>query len=344
MPRNLFVDFKSVKSAITMEQVLEHYDLRKEFKQSGDSLSGPCPIHGGSNPTQFRISLSKNIWNCFSKCKRGGNVLDFIAKKEDVSIHAAALKAIDWFGIDADAMKGDSEDEQKAVRNGKPESSSSSKPSVPKTQPKQEEDKPNKALKFKLDKLEREHPYLIERGLSPETVAAFEMGYCTKGMMAGLIAIPIYDSAGFIVAYAGRFPGDPPENTPKYKFPPEFRKTRELFNFDRALRESPENPWIIVEGFFDCMKLHELGYRKVVALMGSFMSPKQEELLKKSLTPESRVILMLDEDEAGQEAREAIAHRLAKFAFVRIHVFDTAGAQPDQLSYEELSQIVGGAL
>jgi DNA primase len=110
------------------------------------------------------------------------------------------------------------------------------------------------------------------------------------------------------------------------------------------LKESPENPWIIVEGFFDCMKLHDLGYRKVIALMGSFMSPKQEELLKNSLTPESRVILMLDEDEAGQEAREQIAQRLAKLAFLRIHVFDQLGAQPDQLSYEELSQIVGGAL
>jgi bacteriocin-like protein len=53
---------------------------------------------------------------------------------------------------------------------------------------------------------------------------------------------------------------------------------------------------------------------------------------------------MLDEDEAGQEAREEISQRLAKFSFVRVHVFDKPGAQPDQLSYEELSQIVGGAL
>jgi DNA primase len=280
MPKNLFVDFKSVKSAITMEQVLEHYGLRKAFKQSGDSLSGPCPIHGGSNPTQFRISVSKNIWNCFSKCKRGGNVLDFISKKEDVSIHAAALKAIEWFGLDADSMKGDSDDEESNVSSDRPETRPLSKANASKSQPTQEEDKPNKVLKFKLDKLERGHPYLTERGLSPETVAEFEMGYCTKGLMAGRIAIPIHDPAGFVVAYAGRFPGDPPENTPKYKFPPEFRKTRELFNFDRAEKELPENPWIIVEGFFDCMKLHEIGYRKVIALMGSFMSPKQEELLR----------------------------------------------------------------
>ncbi len=94
MSKTAFVDFKAVKSAITMEQVLQHYGLLEKFKRGTDSLNGPCPIHKGNNPTQFRVSISKNIWNCFSECKHGGNVLDFIAEMESVSIHAAALKAI----------------------------------------------------------------------------------------------------------------------------------------------------------------------------------------------------------------------------------------------------------
>src|SRR5579864_9203316 len=103
MPKSSFIDFKAVKAAITMEQVLEHYDLLDRFKRSGDSLSGPCPIHKGSNPTQFRVSVSKNIWNCFSECKHGGNALDFIAEMEKVSIHAAALKAIECFHLELSA-------------------------------------------------------------------------------------------------------------------------------------------------------------------------------------------------------------------------------------------------
>jgi 5S rRNA maturation endonuclease (ribonuclease M5) len=95
--------------------------------------------------------------------------------------------------------------------------------------------------------------------------------------------------------------------------------------------------------FFDCMKLHQHGYRKVVALMGSFMSAKQEELLKKHRSSWSHVILLLDEDEAGQEAREKITARLATFAFVKVHVFDKADTQPEHLSAEELQQILGGA-
>ncbi len=110
MPKSKFVDFKAVKAAITMEQVLQHYGLLDKFKRSGDSLCGPCPIHKGSNPTQFRVSVSKNIWNCFSECKHGGNTLDFIARMENVSIHAAAQKAIEWFRLDPDAMSADSDE------------------------------------------------------------------------------------------------------------------------------------------------------------------------------------------------------------------------------------------
>src|SRR6266436_3241502 len=108
MPKSSFVDFRAVKAAITMEQLLQHYGLLDRFKRSGDSLSGPCPIHKGENPTQFRVSVSKNIWNCFSECKHGGNTLDFIARMESVTIHAAALKAIEWFSLDPETMSGNS--------------------------------------------------------------------------------------------------------------------------------------------------------------------------------------------------------------------------------------------
>jgi len=343
MPKTSFVDFKCIKSALTMEQVLEHYGVREQFKQSGDSLSGPCPIHGGSNPTQFRVSLSKNIWNCFSKCQRGGNALDFIARKEDITIHAAALKAIEWFDLDAEAVQGTSGDHKKsaAKRSGAPPSCEHVSQ---RKKPLKQEPTLNKPLKFTLDKLERSHPYLTERGLTAETIADFEIGYCSKGMMAGRIAIPIRNPAGFVVAYGGRFPGSPPDNTEKYKLPPEFKKSLELFNIDRALKAPPEDPLIIVEGFFGCIKLHQQGYRKVVALMGSSLSANQEELLKTHFVPGSRILIMLDEDETGQKARQEIAARLATFAFVKIHVFDEVGTQPEQLSSDELIQALGGEL
>jgi DNA primase len=337
MPKKQFVDFKAVKAAITMEGVLEHYGLLDKFKRSGDSLSGCCPIHKGSNPSQFRVSISKNIWNCFSECKHGGNVLDFIARMENIQIHTAALKSIEWFNLDEEAMSADSSQDPEP-----PTAPASKKADTPTPVTKTENTMPNKPLKFRLDKLDREHPYLKERGLTQETIVDFGAGFCAKGVMADHIAIPIHNPKGEVVAYAGRFPGEPAEDTPKYKLPQGFRKSLELFNLDRAAKEPAEKPLVIVEGFFDCMMLHQHGCRKVVALMGSTMSAAQEELVKQHIRPNSQIVIMLDEDEAGRAGRDDIAVRLCRFAYVRIHAFEKEGMQPENLSAEEIAAMFNG--
>lgn len=342
MPRSSFVDFKAVKAAITMEEVLEHYGILERFKKSGDSLSGPCPIHKGSNPTQFRVSTSKNIWNCFSECKHGGNTLDFIARMDGVSIHAAAVKAIEWFHLDPEAMSANSDNGGEQPTEAAKTDTAAPKPVTKKPVPAAETNTPNKPLQFRLDKLQREHPYLItERGLTLETVVDFGIGFCAKGMMAERIAIPIHNSEGKVVAYAGRVAGEPAEGTPKYKLPPGFKKSLELFNIDRATKEPADKPLVIVEGFFDCMKLHQHGCRKVVALMGSTMSAAQEELIRKHTDRNGQIIVMLDEDENGRAGREDIAVRLSRFAFVKIHEFEQEGEQPESLTAGQLQELAG---
>lgn len=345
MSKTKFVDFKAVKAALTMEQVLNHYGLLDKFKRSGDSLNGPCPIHKGSSPTQFRISVSKNIWHCFSECKHGGNTLDFIAKMENVSIHAAALKAIEWFNLDPETVASTSEKSEEADEAGESSTPPAPKPMAKKaTVPQEKNTTPNPPLKFRLDKLERSHPYLTERGLTQETVVDFGIGYCAKGTMAERIAIPIHNKEGQVVAYAGRFPGEPSDDKPKYKLPQGFRKSLELFNIDRAIKESPDQPLFIVEGFFDAMKLHQHGCRKVVALMGSTMSAAQEELIRTHTNAQSQIVVMLDEDEAGRVGREDIAVRLSQIAFVKIHVFGKEGEQPENLTPEQIEQLKEGVL
>lgn len=192
--------------------------------------------------------------------------------------------------------------------------------------------------------MQREHPYLTkERGLILETIVDFGLGYFTgdKGLMVNRIVIPIHNVKGELVAYAGRWPGEPPEGTEKYKLPPKFNKLSEVFNLDRAIKEPADKPLVIVEGFFSVFKLHQLGWRKTVALMGWFMSPAQEELIREQVKG-SRIVIMLDENKAGQEAREKMAGKLAKFAFVKIHAFDKPEMQPEDLSAEEVKQIIGG--
>lgn len=345
MSKTKFVDFKAVKAALTMEQVLQHYNLLDKFKRSGDSLNGPCPIHKGSSPTQFRVSVSKNLWHCFSECKHGGNTLDFIAKMENVSIHAAALKAIQWFSLDPESVATTSEKAEESDEGDESKPVPAPKPAAKKAAVVPEKNTtPNPPLKFRLDKLDRSHPYLAERGLTQETIVDFGIGYCAKGTMAERIAIPIHNKEGQVVAYAGRLPGAASEDQPKYKLPQGFRKSLELFNIDRAIKESPDHPLFIVEGFFDAMKLHQHGCRKVVALMGSSMSAAQEELIRTHTNANSQIVVVLDEDEAGRAGREDIAVRLSQIAFVKIHVFGTEGMQPENLTTEQIEQLKEGVL
>jgi DNA primase len=339
-----YVDFRAIREQITMEQILEHYGVLHTFKRAGNRLTGPCPIHNGTNASQFRVDTERNLWNCFSECKHGGNTLDFIAKKEDCNIHDAALKACEWFNIAiADVKSGGASDEESdkprkmSDRPAKVLPKSATEPSAA---PKPEDNTPNAPLKFSLDKLQREHPYLTQRGLTPDTIAEFGLGYCGKGMMAGRVVIPIRNVKGELLGYAGRWPGEPPDkDTPKYKLPPNFRKSLELFNLDQAIKEPADKPLVIVEGFFDAIKLHQNGWRKVVALMGSTMSAAQEELIRQHTHAGSHVIVMLDDDEAGRFGREDIAAHLSRFCFVKTHVFAKAGAQPEDLSSEDLQVI-----
>jgi DNA primase len=338
------VDFKAVKQAVSMVQVLDHYGITDRFKRSGDSLSGPCPIHNGTDPTQFRVSISKNCWNCFSECKHGGNVLDFVAKMEKASLVKAARLLVEWFQLDIPSgQPDDDEPPKREPRKSKVSSRAESKTS---REPlaKADEIGSNKPLGFTLQNLDMSHAYFAERGLKAETVAEFGLGYCAKGSMSGRIVIPIHNGNAELVAYAGRLPGEPTNDQAKYKLPAGFKKSAELFNLHRAIREPADLPLVLVEGFFDVIMLWQQGYRKTVAVMGSILSPAQEQFIIQHTNTRSTVLLMFDEDDAGRFGREQTMLKLCEQRYVRVFKFAEEGQQPEHLTPEQMQQLIGGAL
>ncbi len=92
---------------------------------------------------------------------------------------------------------------------------------------------------------------------------------------------------------------------------------------------------VLVEGFFDCMKVSEAAF-PCVALMGSSLSEAQGELLRHHF---KNAYLMLDGDEAGQTATDECLVRLGRRMWVWAVVLPD-GKQPDQFSVEELRQLV----
>ncbi|MCP4823862.1 MAG: hypothetical protein GY892_07060, partial [Shimia sp.] len=72
--------FKYLKARVSIAAVLQDKGLKTTFRKRGDQLFGPCPVHGGDNPNAFVISLSKNIWHCFTKCNAGGDVVELVRR------------------------------------------------------------------------------------------------------------------------------------------------------------------------------------------------------------------------------------------------------------------------
>jgi DNA primase len=338
-----WVDYKEIKAKVSLLQVLGRYGVIETLARHGNSdrFSGPCPIHGGSNKTHFRVSISKNCWNCFGSCHGGGNIIDFVSKKEGVSFRDAALLIKQWF------LDEPSEHQKLAALAKEPhakrDEAKRPHPQITKAHTQQSETEaenegaPNKPLSFELTKLDDTHPYLEERGLMPETIATFGLGYCSKGLLRGCLAIPIHNIEGELVAYAGRWPAEPQAGNDKYKWPNGFRKHLELFNAHRAIASEQEAPLVVVEGFFDAMAIHQAGYERVVALMDSSLSGKQEELLIRLSETEERLILFFNSDEAGQKGQADALARLSTWLYVQVAtLLEEEATQPNQLTPDEL--------
>ena len=156
---NNWVDFKTVKEAVTIQMALEHYQVNWQRKEKQE-LVGRCPIHQGEGDRAFHVSLSKNAFNCFS-CKARGNVLDFVAAMEKCSIRQAALRLQRWFSLGAPG----------ASTAGRP--LGPARRSVRKGELVREKEKSNPPLPFALTGVDATHPYLIERGIDRATAVEF---------------------------------------------------------------------------------------------------------------------------------------------------------------------------
>jgi DNA primase len=319
-----WVDYKEIKEKVTLGMVLTRYGLLSEMKSSGNGLTGCCPIHKGSNPRQFVADLKRNIFHCFGDCKGGGNVLDFVAKMEGVTVREAALLLKDWFLVGSPGETEKPEEPKKPVRKEREAES--------------ETEAVNPALKFELKNLKRDHPFFEERGILPAVVKYFGLGFCTKGLMKDRIVIPIHNEKGELVAYGGRAVTDEQaEKEGKYKLPPKFVKSAVVYNLNR--QDPAAARLILVESFLSVFKLHELGFPQAVALMGSELSREQERLIVEFLGRKGRAVLMFDADESGRHCAEDCLARLSRQVFVRVFDIDPKAKKPHHLSLHDLSEL-----
>lgn len=274
MTKNL-VSFAEVKRAVSLEAVLARYGLLDDLVRAGANLTGRCPFCKGESKRQFRVSSEKNAWYCFG-CKKGGNVLDFVAKKEGMSLPSAARALDQWFSLGLASSEAPRGEETPAP----PARELPSEPPVP-----------NQPLSFALKTLDPAHPSLTALGFSQATVERFGLGHCAKGLLKGRIAIPVHNPSGELLAYVGLAPEA--EGPDRYLFPPKFHASLEIFNVHRIAKEPEEEGAVyLASDLLSALRLCDAGISRVLGLFDGTLSETQNQILADLLPEDSRLSLV----------------------------------------------------
>ena len=330
-----WIDIKELRKRLSFADVLRHYDV--ELKEGVKQHHGfcPLPLHKGKrNSPSFSANLERGIWQCFG-CGEKGNVLDFAILME----RANPKSGKDVRRVVSELQKrfvgklSPIEKHNEEGRNGNDQAVI------------------NAPLDFELKGLDATHPYLSDRGFTKKTIAQFNLGYCTRGLLANRIAIPLHNVEGKLVGYAGRVVDNEviSEDIPKYKFPGrrkrkgviyEFRKSLLLYNAHRVV--APVDNLVVVEGFASTWWLTQGGIRNVVATMGASCSAEQGKVMASLVSPSGCVWILTDGDAAGERCATDILFQVADSRFVRwSRLVDFK--QPTGFSPAELQKLLWGA-
>ena len=358
-----WIDFKELRRQLDFAAVLDYYQV--ELKQKGKSqLNGFCPLpnHNGQKKSpSFSVNLERRIFNCFG-CHRGGNALEFCCYMEGKNsdnrqdIRDVALLLQERFSLDCGKPKPADQRQDSSARQDPPPARNVEKATRPETKAHEKAGQAvtrpanvivNAPLDFELKDLDAEHPYLRERGFTKDTILHFGLGFCNRGLMQGRVVIPLKDSDGKRIGYAGRFTRDDQvcEKIPKYLFPGtrerkgtilEFRKS--LFLYNQHAIKSPVRDLVVVEGFPSVWWLWQCGFENVIALMGSSCSPEQASSILNQVAVSGRVWIMPDAGEAGERCAENLLMQIAPHRFCRWIKLDQG--QPTDRGPDELVKLL----
>lgn len=286
------LDFRRLRQTVSIVHVLADKGWLDRMRPRGASLVGPCPVHGGDNPGAFVVHREKNLWRCFTGCDAGGDVVE-LARRLQGGYREAALYLASLVGAASNPQR------------------SPGRPPPP----------PRLFRPFTRRLwLDPNVPFLTRKGIWPQTARSFDVGaFYGRGMLAGCIAVRLFDLQGQPLGYAGRHLDPGRANHGKWKLPAGLPRNSLLYAYHRTARHRGV---FLVECPWGALRLHQLGI-PALALLGTHMSPRQQDLLREV----PRVILLMDGDKAGRRAAQAIRGRLAATVVVDL---------PDELDPDDL--------
>ena len=309
---------KNLKKQLNIGRVLEAYGLCTRLKQNGKQLIGACPLHGGDNPTAFRVHLARGIWNCFTACG-GGDTVDLICKLEKCTKASAARIIRHMIALPTISVPLGSDSQ--------PHGYTTTRAFRP--------------FRRKIP-LNPRAPFLQDsKGISVDTAIRFEAGLADpkSSFLRGAVAVRLHDIKGHPIGYcARRLEPDAISRWGKWRFPTGLPKGQLLYNAHRALA-TRHRGIVVVECPWAAMRLTQAGVSSAVALLGTTMTETQLAWIASA----PAVLLLMDADQAGRKAAKTIAQALEQHTTVLIHHLPP-DKEPEDLEDANLLSLVSNAI
>ena len=326
--------------------------------KAGRSFKGLCPFHTEKTPS-FHVNPDRQIYHCFG-CGAGGNAITFLIEHSKLTFPEAVRMLAERAGI---ALPANTEEAGADLEIGRIHEALAM------------------AAEFFEERLAHRdvgkpaRDYLAGRDISMETAVSFRLGFAPNGWSnlldvagkkftpeilakAGLIIqkddggaydrfrnrlmVPITSASGRVIGFGGRTLGD---DDAKYINSPEspvYQKGHLLFGLAMArdaMRGS--DAAILVEGYFDHLRVFAAGFTNVVAVAGTAFTPHQATLLRRHA---ARVHLVFDGDSAGLNAAWKAAGLCLAAGLLPQLVILPEGDDPDSLIRRDGAQAFRAAL
>ncbi len=306
----------------TLREIRDRVDIANfigqyvQLRKRGNDLVGLCPFHSEKTPS-FHVHPDRGFFKCFG-CGVGGDVITFVQKLDNASFGDTVRLLATKAGVE---LQPESPRESRAR---------SERETI------YEANRVAAAYFARMLAAEAgaaARAYCAKRGFSSATIERFGLGYApgswggltselerndfdlALAARAGLVKtgqrgyydfyrdrlmIPTYSTTGEVIAFGGRALG---EAEPKYlntSTTPVHTKGRHLFALNLARKAAQSDRTIIVvEGYLDCIALHQAGFENAVAALGTSFTPEQAAELRKYA---DYVFLCFDGDAAGSAA------------------------------------------
>lgn len=333
-------DFKELVRARTDIATVIGESIALAPRRGGSEFVGLCPFHDDHSPS-LHVYPDRQSFRCWV-CDTGGDVFSFVMKHEGVTF----AEAIDLLGERAGLERPK---RQRPSGDGGPD-----KPRLYDVLA--WADRQFKTFLKSSPSAKDARDYIASRGISPEMVERFGLGYVPRDwawllnrargtytgrdlVAAGLakertegktgfydffvdrVMFPIRDERARVVSFGGRvLPGHDEQPGRKYvngNETPVFPKSKLVYALDLAREAIRQTKTaVVMEGYTDVIAAHQAGYENVVATLGTALAESHVGLLKRFA---KTVVLVYDGDEAGLNAAErALPRFLAQDVDLRI--------------------------